>query len=403
MADVFTEPPELPPRGQPDPPPGQEPRPAPPLRRLGQPGVPEGDLQRMGGDGWPTFLDLLGPVKDGVKEGLRAVTRFTGAITELDTSLERLHDPYMDRESLPIARELGRALVSGDSKSVQSILNNYKGKEELEGAVHQVSDEMEKLGIFVLFDAKEQSMKVIRPPSVWIKGPPGLALEFKAGGEAPQSFAVSNKTKRDLDGRDLPWDLKRIDGDADKAVASTSADIGGTIIGALSSRQENIEAARSSVELADVLKHLAGPDKDKPAPPPEKATELVKALLDKNMAPLVREVRTLRKEEDLEKLTEALNERLRPIGLFAKFEKGEALEIGCLAKLAADGYAILIPIDREVPPKGATGNNKDWHEPTTKPQPALLVHPKETRETTPQLALRELLERVASDQQTHWR
>jgi hypothetical protein len=82
-------------------------------------------------------------------------------------------------------------------------------------------------------------------------------------------------------------------------------------------------------------------------------------------------------------------------------EDGTGIEIGCLAKGISEGWAVTILRDRAVPPEGATGNNKDWQPQGDVQRNLLYVRPKETRQVSPQRALREILDRVASESDRH--
>lgn len=162
---------------------------------------------------------------------------------------------------------------------------------------------------------------------------------------------------------------------------------------------KGIDSARKTVDLSNAL-DLMQPDGQPPEP--DEATELVKSLLDKNIAPLVRAVRSTANGDELQALAEELNDRLEAIGLFCKpTEDNKGIELGCAAKGASDGWAVEISRDRKASPAGFTGNNEEWQANKSLQRNLLFVPPKETKEVSAQRALREMLDRVAFEAQSH--
>lgn len=385
-------------------------------------------------DGWPTFNELLGSIRDGVNEGIKVVgakLEVAAATKELNTSIDKFTDPFLDADTRDLTKQLGQAVLFGDTKAVQKLLNERKGDEEWEDALHILSDEFDGNGIMLDWDKEKGQLRLLRGPSFHIKGPDGIKLEFSAGKEAPEVFKITGKRDEIPKGHKGPWwEYTKLGVDA---IDNSAQDLGKTAVTRLNERTAALAETKRSLDLFGALEALADGEKEVK---PDKTTELAKALLDKNIAPLLREVRKSRKPEDLAALADALDERLQSIGLYAKIliegddeegkedgnarqkekekdkgekgEKGElelplgilpyGLEVGCHSKGASDGWAIILPIERDMPVKAATGNNKEWREPKLH-QNLLYVPDRETKEVTPQRALRALIERLANDAQ----
>lgn len=353
-------------------------------------------------DGWPTFTDLLKPINrglDAIRDGSRALgaaLTVAAAIRELHSSLDRFHDPFLEPGSVNLAKDLGQAILAGDHKTVQSLLDKHKGTELWTSALEHLDEECERNGVFVDWDEKNSKLQLLRPPSIFLRGPEGVALDFKAGAEGPTVSSVTNKGGEIPKGHVGPWwDIKQVDRDAGEA----ARDLGKTMVDRLRTHMKGIDSARKTVDLSNAL-DLMQPDGQPPEP--DEATELVKSLLDKNIAPLVRAVRVTTNGDELEALAEELNDRLEAIGLFCKPTKdNKGIELGCAAKGASDGWAVEISRDRKASPAGFTGNNEEWQANKSLQRNLLFVPPKETKEVSAQRALREILDRVAFEAQRH--
>jgi hypothetical protein len=282
MADVFTEtapPAKAQAHGENAEHPGQ------PAEKPGDKGVNDGANQGAREDGWPTFTELLRPLQQGLdtlQDGLRTINKhleIASATRELHSSLDRFHDPSLEPGSLDLAKDLGRAILAGDSKTVQSLLNQHKGTDKWASALEHLDEECERRGIFVNWNEKENKLQRLRPPSIYVRGPAGVALDFKAGEEAPAISGVKHKDGPIPRGHVGPyWDIKQVERDASEA----ARDLAKTMIDRLRAHTNGIDSARTSLELRNAL-DLMQPD-GKP-PQPDRTTALVKSLLDKTWLP----------------------------------------------------------------------------------------------------------------------
>lgn len=388
---------------------------------------------RAGGarqDGWPDFTDLLRTAREGVAGGLREFNshlKVALAVQEFTTSIDRLHDPYLEPGSTKIAAGLGQALISGDTKAVQRILDEHKDSDSWDSVVEELGEQLEDLGVFLKWNEDSSTLQLLRPPSLWLKGPAGLSLEFKAGAQDPKVFEVKSKDQRPLGSTEI-WDMKPVK----TSPADAGLDLAKSTQAILTTRREGIDLAKKTIALRtlpDLLpinpafeleqrKGAGNPNALKPPEltPEEKKAEaeaeaaekeaakladrtekLVTALLDKNLSQLVRAVKGTRTDNELNALAEELNSQLEQIGMYAEAEDG-VLEFGILAKGSADGFTIIVGRSKDFTPRAVTGNSKDFQEQNQLQRPALLVLERPTRQISPQKALRQILGSVAFEE-----
>ncbi len=283
------------------------------------------------------FVNLLKDAADRPKEVAKPAekTDLQKAETEVEQTLERLQPQPFEPSLAKLSTSLAKAIINSDVKKLEQFLKDNKESELLPDAIEQVDKLLSDAGLLVEWDSEKEELRIIRPPSNFVKGPEGSMVAISASGAEAKSYAVENNLKPGFNVD--PYLFKeKITG----PVAGMK-DLTSLAIKRLAADHDALQSIIEDVRKAGAFEHNGGFGENNAEK--DMITPLAEAIFEKRLRPLVKAVQATTSDEERLKLAEGLHERLREAGMYADYTEEEGFIIGMYAYGVSDGYVIFIP------------------------------------------------------------